>query len=236
MQSALGPLTIPLVLAGELLGNAFVYGAAFWVMAVGNPGKSPAQQDEISDEELMKRYVEGDTRAFDRLLARYKKRVYWFIFKWYHDEYKTSEIYQEAFFKLVRGAHLYDPNRRFSTWIFTIVRNTIIDDRKKRRLRMTSLSTPLVKGEAKRTLQDIVPDTNSEEGEEMTRHKQLERALRDALEKLNPDQRQVFLLRHQQNMPFQEIAELMKCPVNTAKTRMRYALETLRQELGEFAS
>jgi len=195
---------------------------------MGEDGEGP------SDEELMKRYVAGDDRAFNVLMSRYQGKVYGYIFRHFYDEHKASEIFQDCFYKVVRAAASFDPQRRFSTWLFTIVRNTVIDTFKKKKLRTYSLNAPLNPGEEKRTYADLVPDPKASDGEQVAARSQLEARLRTALEKLNPDQKEVFMMRQFQGLPFAEIAAVVGCPVNTAKTRMRYALEALRRELAEF--
>lgn len=199
------------------------------------PDPNP-NNDEPSDEELMTRYVAGDQRAFQILMRRYQRKVFGYIYKFYYNEDKASDIFQDAFFKVCRGADKYDPRYRFSTWLFTVVRNTVIDDFKKRKLKVRYLSDPLYSSgkDDDRTLYDATPDRTAPEGEKLAREKQFQRKLQDALAKMNPDQREVFMMRQDQGLQFEEIAEIMACPLNTAKTRMRYALEALRRDLKEF--
>lgn len=222
---------------GELLLVLLVYGAAFPTCRLEQgPAQAGPDSQEEPDEELMRKYVAGDKRAFDKLVLRYKRRVYGYIWRWVWSKDKADELFQESFYKVVRAAESYDPERRFSSWLFTVVRNTIIDDRKKRRLWVTSLNKALYPGETKRTVADLIPDPTSEEGEELARESELHKALHRALDRLNPDQKEVFLLRHEEGLQFQEIAEIQGTPVNTAKTRMRYALESLQRDLKGFVT
>ena len=80
----------------------------------------------------------------------------------------------------------------------------------------------------------MLPNPTSPSGEATAKTRQFEERLRAALDRLNPDQKEVFLLRQFEGMQFNEIGALMGTPENTAKTRMRYALEALRKELKEF--
>ena len=217
----------------ELLQGVCVLCAMPWRSAEGQGGGS-GPRHEATDEELMQRYTAGDARAFNVLVGRYKGKVFGFLYRSLHDEERAADLFQESFYKVIRAADSYDPNRRFSTWLFTIVRNTLLDHFKKRRLKMVSLSRPLTAGEEKRTVEDVIADQDAVEGESETLASQLGARLKAALEVLNPDQREVFVLRQFQGMAFAEIAEVVGCPENTAKTRMRYALERLRVELEEF--
>lgn len=217
----------------ELLQLLCVLGAVLWAEAgLGAPG--PDASDEPSDEELMIRYVAGDERAFNVLMRRYQGKMYGYIYRHYYNPEQASEVFQDCWYKVVRAAESYDPTRRFSTWLFTIIRNTMIDTFKKKKLRMRSLDAPLRRGEDKRSFGDVVADKHADDAEQLVRKGQLETRLKEALSGLNPDQREVFEMRHYQGLQFAEIADIMECPVNTAKTRMRYALEALRRELKDF--
>ena len=188
-----------------------------------------------SDEALMARFIEGDARAFESLLGRHKKPVYRFIYRYVRQKETADEIFQDSLLKLVRAASSYQRGARFSVWMYTIVRNTIYDRlrRERHRRQMRELDRPL-EGGGTVTLGDTIPG-NSPDGEEEARKQQLQERLSDAVQELHPDQREVFIMRQHQGLAFKEIAEIMDCPVNTAKTRMRYALETLRRELADFA-
>jgi RNA polymerase sigma-70 factor (ECF subfamily) len=216
----------------ELLSAVAVACALFW-SAVTGPAPNRQPQSERSDEELMASFSKGDARAFRILMGRYQSKVYGFIAKSVFDKDKVDDLFQESFYKVVRAADTFDPNQRFSTWLFTVVRHTLIDFYKKRRLRTTHLSNPLGHDDD-RTLGELLPDRSSPEGESLSRKAQLEKKLYDVLGRMNPDQREVFLLRHYEGLPFNEIADLQGIPENTAKTRMRYALELLKKELVEF--
>ncbi|MBM4371130.1 MAG: RNA polymerase sigma factor [Deltaproteobacteria bacterium] len=188
-----------------------------------------------ADEALMARFIDGDARAFETLVGRHKKPVYHFIYRFVRQREMADEIFQDSLLKVVRAASSYQRGARFTVWLYTIVRNTIYDRlrRERHRRQIRELDRPLEPGGGT-TLGDTLAGV-SPEGEEEARTKQLEDRLATAVARLNPDQREVFLMRQHQGLAFKEIAEIMGCPVNTAKTRMRYALESLQRELAEFA-
>ncbi len=220
--------------AGELLAACIVICGVLWA-GVGRQASAPGQSPDVTDEELMKRFATGDAEAFNVLMERYQRRVYAFIYRNVYNKDKAAELFQDSFYKVIRAAKTFNPNQKFSTWLFTVVRNTLIDYYKKKKLRTVSLSAPLRPGEEKGTLADVIPDPRGADGERYAAQRQLEERLESALETLNPDQKEVFMMRQFQGLPFAEIAEITGCPVNTAKTRMRYALEALRRELADFA-
>ncbi|MFH1530754.1 MAG: sigma-70 family RNA polymerase sigma factor [Pseudomonadota bacterium] len=188
-----------------------------------------------SDEALMARFIEGDARAFEALLGRHKKPVYRFIYRYMSQKETADEVFQDSLMKLVRAADSYQRGARFSVWMYTIVRNTIYDRlrRERHRRQMRELDRPL-EGDGTATLGDTIPG-DSPDGEEEARGKELQERLAAAVHELNSEQREVFIMRQYQGLAFKEIAEIMDCPVNTAKTRMRYALAALRRELADFA-
>jgi RNA polymerase sigma-70 factor (ECF subfamily) len=197
-------------------------------------GTAPEVSPEPSDEELMARFAAGDAKAFRVLMKRYQRKVYGFIFKMFYDEDRANEVFQESFLKVIRAAGSFDPSQRFSTWLFTVVRNACYDSMRKRRLRTISLDGPAYRDDRDRTVGEVLPNPTSPSGEATAKTRQFEERLRAALDRLNPDQKEVFLLRQFEGMQFNEIGALMGTPENTAKTRMRYALEALRKELKEF--
>ena len=83
---------------------------------------------EVSDECLMKRYVEGDSAAFDQLFSRYEQRAYAFFLRRTHSEDRAEDLYQELFLRIHRSRSSYDPTRPFAPWFFRIAKRLLIDD------------------------------------------------------------------------------------------------------------
>jgi len=192
--------------------------------------------EELSDEELMIRYRDGAWRAFEVLLERHRQPVFNFLYRFVHHRETAEDLLQEVFLRVVRNIEGYQPKARFTTWMYTIARNLAIDSsRRARHQRVVSLDQP-VRGK------DGEDDGQSYHGllaapggrsDERLADRQFASSLYRALEELPADQREVFLLREYQALPFQEIAEIVGAPVNTVKSRMRYALEGLRRRLTE---
>ena len=182
-----------------------------------------------SDEELMVAFQAGEAPAFEELLKRHQNGVYNFIYRFLGNREVAEEVFQEAFFKVHQAADRYLPNGKFTTWLYTIVRNLCVDTFRRKKIRVTvSLDERRDEGEAslgdKIAADDIPADILS------SAH-QIENALETALAKLNDDQREVFLLREKEGFKFEEIADMTGVSVNTVKSRMRYALEGLRRAL-----
>ena len=193
--------------------------------------------EQLSDEALMEAFQRGETRAFEHLLRRHKRPVYNFIHRQVGNEATAEDLLQEVFLRVIRGATSYKREAKFTTWVYTIARNICVDQaRRAKHRRAASLDQPLRggDGEQKGTMGDRVPGTNPAVDRQVI-GKELKGRIQQAIAKLNEEQREVFLLREYQNLPFKEIADIVGCPENTVKSRMRYALEKLRVELEEYA-
>jgi len=194
--------------------------------------------DEFSDEQLMLRYQQGDARAYEELLGRHYRPVFRYLIRSVRDRTVAEDLLQDVFMRVIRGAEAYRETAKFTTWLYTIAKNTLIDAARKQKFRNhQSLDQPMrTDAEGGSARVDFVRDERSE-GNAVRRlaDRQFTETLQQVLERLNPEQREVFLLREFQHLSFSEIAEVVKASENTVKSRMRYALTFLRNELSEFA-
>lgn len=189
---------------------------------------------ELTDEELMARYVKDEEVAFEVLLSRYRRPLFGFLFRYLGRMDKAEDVFQEVFFEVIRARKRYRPESKFSAWIFRIARNRAVDRLRRDGFReMDSLddyvSQNNCEGETK--INRVVG--NDPDPEELTSSNELEQALSQALQKLPPEQREVFWLKEKSGLTLAEIAELTNVSQNTVKSRLRYALEKLRAELTE---
>lgn len=182
-----------------------------------------------TDEELMLAFQKGDMRSFEELIKRHQTGVYNFIYRFFGNRETAQEVFQEVFIKIHRAVDRYSPNGKFTTWLYTITRNQCVDIYRRNKIRealsldQTHRETDVRLGDTIAS-EDVPPDVLSSAHE-------IEGVLQGALEQLNPDQREVFLLREKEGFKFEEIAQMTGVSVNTVKSRMRYALEGLRRIL-----
>lgn len=197
--------------------------------------ETPYMGDE-TDEGLMLRYQKGDVRAFELLLGRHRKPVFNFILRYVGVPAQAEDLLQETFLRVIKGSEGYQRQAKFTTWLYTIARNLCVDAaRRGKHRKAMSLDTPMnADGKEGATLLDVVPDKGAGTDRKVM-SKELHGRLHSAIAKLSEDQREVFLMREFLDMPFREIADVVGCPENTVKSRMRYALEKLREELEEYA-
>jgi RNA polymerase sigma-70 factor, ECF subfamily len=200
----------------------------------GTPGA--VERDE-SDEALMVRYQRGDVRAFEVLLTRHRKPVFNFILRFVREPAVAEDLLQETFLRVIKGVDAYEKQAKFTTWLYTIARNLCVDQsRRQKHRRAASLDAPMDASDKDgATLLDVVSDKQAMATDRQVIGNELHGKLYDAINKLSEEQREVFLMREFLDMPFKDIAEVVGCPENTVKSRMRYALEKLKLELDEYA-
>ena len=187
-----------------------------------------------ADETLMLRYREGDVRAFEQLLLRHRRPVYLFVLR-FVGMYNTAlaeDLTQETFLRVVKHASSYERQARFTTWLYTLARNLCVDSlRRYKHRKAQSLDQPV--GEEGATLLERTADDGPMVDRRVIGH-ELQARLQQAVAGLPEDQREVFLMREVADLQFKEIAAIVGIPENTVKSRMRYALEKLREALDDY--
>jgi RNA polymerase sigma-70 factor (ECF subfamily) len=182
-----------------------------------------------TDEELMQAFQTGDVQAFRVLFGRYQSAVFAFLLRQCGNRDTAGDLAQDVFLRVVRGASSFQHQSRFSTWIYTIARNAAVDASRKARHRNHPSLEDSRNPDGQRLGDRLATgDPGPDRGATSDR---LRADLVEAIEKLPPDQREVFLLREYHGLSFNEIAEIVDAKVGTVKSRMRYALEALRREL-----
>jgi RNA polymerase sigma-70 factor (ECF subfamily) len=183
----------------------------------------------------MQQYLEGDARAFRTLMERHSSKVYNFLIRSLGRRDLADDLLQEVFLRIVRRAGTFRGQAKFTTWMYTIARNLIIDHARRQRHRRTvALDAPARAGDADGdTRLDRTPDRGPTP-DRLAEGARFSGRLETALGALPEDQRDVFLMREVEGLKFREIAEVVGIPINTVKSRMRYALESLRDDLADY--
>jgi RNA polymerase sigma-70 factor (ECF subfamily) len=191
----------------------------------------------MSDDELLQRFAAGEPAAFAVLLKRYQVPIYNFIARSVRDTEASNDLLQEVFTRVIQHSAEFNRSSKFSTWLYAIARNMCIDHmRRMSHRRHASLDTSGPNGApAEGTLAPWVERVAGEQPD-VDAHAaagRLRSRIAQAIESLPQDQREVFLMRQIQHMPFAEIAVVVGVPENTVKSRMRYALERLQEALAD---
>jgi RNA polymerase sigma-70 factor (ECF subfamily) len=186
-----------------------------------------------SDESLMLRYRDGDVRAFELIVHRHRKAIYNFILRFVRDNAQAEDVLQETFLRVIKGADAYEKQAKLTTWLYTIARNLCVDaSRRGKHRKAASLDAPVGDEDGAALIEFVAGSDAGADRKAISR--QLGQRLRQAIESLPDDQREIFLLREVSDLQFNEIAQIVGCPENTVKSRMRYALEKLREALEDY--
>ncbi|MFA5747207.1 MAG: sigma-70 family RNA polymerase sigma factor [Candidatus Paceibacterota bacterium] len=182
---------------------------------------------DLSDKELIEKYLKGDEKALEFLISRYLKTVYGFVYRFAGNEQDAEDITQESFVKAWGSIKKFDRKKSFKSWIFKIARNTAIDLlRKKKTVPFSKFDGEDGKNAIIETLADTGPLA-----QEIFERKSIAQEITVALSELPLKYKAVFSLRHDSDLSFQEIAESLDEPVNTVKSRYRRALIALKNVL-----
>ena len=183
------------------------------------------------DAELMLRYASGDVGAFERLYARHKGPLYRYLLRQVPDPAIASDLFQEVWSRIVAARNRYEVRAKFATFLFKVAHHCTIDHYRRQRA---------LPGEESFDVQSSIetepaspdheqPDRIAERGEQQS-------ALLAAIAALPVEQREAFLLREEAGLDVEEIARVTGVGVETAKSRVRYAIRKLRQALAERAA
>ena len=188
-----------------------------------------------TDEELMLRYRDGDTAAFEALYRRYEKPLFDFIYRMAPDPTDAESLFQETFFRVVRAKRTYRATAQFKTWLFQISVNLCRDRIRRMKHRdHLSLNSPLApRGECCAELQDLVSDP-SQAVDRSVEAGELEAAVKGAVGSLPEDERLIVVLKEYQGLKYSEIAEITNRPVGTLKSINHRAHERLRNTLAPY--
>jgi RNA polymerase sigma factor (sigma-70 family) len=182
----------------------------------------------VSDSELVSRYINGDERAFETLVLRYKSKVYTTIYLIVKDTFVAEDLMQDTFIKAVDvlRSGKYNEEGKFLPWTLRIAHNMAIDYfRRDRRYP----SVVFEDGSSVFNTLDFADDSY----EDIQIKNETHAHLRDLIKKLPDVQREVLVMRHYEDMSFQEIADATGVSINTALGRMRYALINLRKMMSK---
>lgn len=180
--------------------------------------------DELSDERLMLAYRDGDALAFDSLYRRYRTRLYRHLANQCGDARLAEELYQDIWLKVINARADYEPLAKFSTWLFRIAHNRLLDHyRQHARHALVAYDDP-------DALDDIPGPTADDPANRAERHALAQR-LCGALAALPAAQREAFLLAEEGGLSLEEIASATAVGRETVKSRLRYAVGKLRTAL-----
>ena len=184
---------------------------------------------KLSDEQLVKNYANGDSDAFDTVLARYQQKIYSYILFLVHDDEVADDLFQETFMKAIVTIRQgrYVESGRFSAWLTRIAHNLVIDKyRQDRNSNVISNDASDADLFNDASLSDITVEMKMITEQSLTDVGRL-------LKELPDNQKEVLYMRFYQDLSFKEIADATGVSINTALGRMRYGLINLRKMVSE---
>jgi RNA polymerase sigma-70 factor (ECF subfamily) len=180
-----------------------------------------AMQENTTDEQLMLNYRNGDAEAFEVLYQKHKGPLYRYVLRQCDESY-VDEIFQDIWMKIINARERYKANAKFTTWLYNIAHNRIIDHYRRQNIRPVGNNEGNV--EAMPTHENRQPDQQAQNSE----HVEL---LLTAIRNLPSDQRDTFLLHEEAGLNIEEIAETTGVSFEAAKSRLRYAIKKLRDDM-----
>lgn len=189
----------------------------------------------LSDEELVEVYKkekEKSQEAFEILLDRYKTPLYTFIVRMVKSRTEGEDLFQEVFIRVIKALPSYESKNKFKSWIYTIANNVSIDYlRKMKKRRIISIEEEVVRKKDKTLRLEDILGSDEPLPEKIIENRELKKILINCLEELTPEQKEVFLLRHEGGFSFKEITALTGCTLNTALGRMHQAIKKIKNKL-----
>jgi RNA polymerase sigma-70 factor (ECF subfamily) len=189
--------------------------------AVASPSQSAGEADDAT---LMLRYRDGDVRAFEILYARHKGGVYRYLQRMCRSPEIANDLFQEVWSKVIGSRERYEVRAQFNTVLYRIAHNCAVDHFRR-------ADRPQSQAQDVDALADSLPSALHEQPEAAAAEAQLRADFRRALDQLPAEQRDVFVLYEESGLSLEEIGRITGVAMETAKSRLRYALTKLRATL-----
>ncbi len=191
---------------------------------------APSTDDQPDDIALMLSVKGGDERAFEVLVERHQFRIVGTVAKMLGGHADAEDIAQQVFIRVWQSAHRYNPTAKFTTWLLTITRNLVFNEMRRR---LRARVVPLDSDDPDRP-HDNRPDASARPASEELANAELQEAIARAIAALPESQRMAVILRRYEEMPYEEIAQVMGTTVPAVKSILFRARAELRENLKKF--
>ena len=179
-----------------------------------------------SDEELVSRSIGGDVESFNQLVLRWERPIYALAYRTLGREEDARDVCQETFLRAYRALSGFRGQAKFSSWLYRITLNLCRDWIRRQRRQ------PVAQAPEGVDLLDLATETTPAESiEDLVARRELSHAVARAMASLPDEQRTAIILKEYHGLTFQEIADLLDCPLSTVKTRLYQGLTVLRRQL-----
>lgn len=185
----------------------------------------PMVSEAISDADCVRKLQRGETDAFETLIRRHQKTIFNLVYRMLGDYDEAAEISQEVFLSAYRAIGNFRGEANFSTWLYRIALNHATTRRK-------SLNT---RQQRNIPIENTEPASDPHPGPaESLEKKEVRQRVQQALNRLEPEDAAVILLRDLQDVPYEEVARLLEIPIGTVKSRLHRARQALKSELTSY--
>jgi len=188
----------------------------------------------MNDEFLIQKYLAGDVGAFNTLVWRWEKPIFNFILRYIGDADLSKDVMQQTFIRSYRSLKKLKDHRKFSTWLFQIALNLCRDELKRNRHTMLPIDEARCESDSERQVKTVLTADPREHPGALTESNDLALLLKQALQQIPEEQRVVIIMKQYHGLKFTEIADILKEPLNTIKSRMYYGLTALRKVLEQW--
>lgn len=195
-----------------------------------SPPADFAASDAARDLALMNRVRAGDTAAFQELVELHQHRVVGTIAKMLGGDADAEDVAQQVFIRVWRSAAKWEPTAKFTTWLFTITRNLVFNELRRRKRHPAQSMDAVEPGEKARDWEDAAGTSP----DESVLKSEMQREIDAAIESLPEAQRLAIIMRRYNESPYEEIAAVLKMSVPAVKSVIFRARETLRQKLQKY--
>lgn len=195
---------------------------------MAEPIIKPPSASSLEDRALVEAALQGERRAFQKLMDKYREPIFHHIYRMVRDKQEVADLVQESFIKAFDSLDTYSSTFAFSTWLYKIATNHTIDYLRRKRLPTLSIDQPLETKDGE--IEFEVPDTTYRPDRHIV-DDQRRRLIQEAIDFLPPKYHRVIVMRHQQEKSYEEIAKELDLPLGTVKAHIFRAREMLYKYL-----
>lgn len=190
------------------------------------------QQEADADYAVVKQVQAGDVAAFDKLILKYRERLYGVVYNLTSNREDAADLTQDAFIKAFQSINRFQGQSSFFTWLYRIAVNTALTHLRKHRNRTFFSLENLQEGQVSTQVIDQLSDKNGADRDAQLR--ELQEKLNEAMQKLSIKHRTVITLFEIDGLSHAEIAEITECSEGTVRSRLHYAKQFLQAELSQY--
>ena len=188
------------------------------------------KQDKVSDSQLVARVQKGDKQAFDLLVLKHQYKVHAIISRYIKDFDEVNDVVQEAFIKAYRALENFRGESAFYTWLYRIAVNTAKNYLVSRNRRPPSFDVDATNSQYS---EENIQLQDHDSPENILYKNELESVINDAVSELPEDLRTALMLREFEDLSYEQISDIMDCPVGTVRSRIFRAREALEEKISK---